>query len=143
MSEARATQFHEELDGQPGPEPLGLAPDPVEVRRNAGLAALVGAIASAVGIAYLWRAVDSSAPLDWLLCLVMGAMAVTFLRSLLDSRTPLLVVIVPAANGHLVWLPLLVGPLYGVAVGTGCREIAARQWSARGPEILLKVSAQP
>ena len=42
-------------------------------------------------IAYLWRAVASGAPLDWLLCLAMGAMAVTFLRSLLDSRTPLLV----------------------------------------------------
>ena len=91
MSEARATQFHEELDGQPGPEPLGLAPDPVEVRRNAGLAALVGAIASAVGIAYLARATSTGAVLDWALVAVMGVLAVANLRSFVDARTPLLV----------------------------------------------------
>ena len=91
MSEARATQFHEELDGQPGPEPLGLAPDPVEVRRNAGLAALVGAIASAVGIAYLARATSTGAVLDWALFAVMGVLAVANLRSFVDARTPLLV----------------------------------------------------
>jgi cytoskeleton protein RodZ len=67
------------------------APDQIEVRRNATVSVVIGAAASAISIAYLWRAVDSSAPLDWLLCLAMGAMAVTFLRSLLDSRTPLLV----------------------------------------------------
>jgi cytoskeletal protein RodZ len=67
------------------------APDAVEVRRNATVSMVIGAAASAISIAYLWRAVASGAPLDWLLCLAMGAMAVTFLRSLLDSRTPLLV----------------------------------------------------
>ena len=67
------------------------APDPVEVRRNAAVSAVIGAAASAISIAYLWRAAESSAPVDWLLCLAMGAMAVVFLRSLLDSRTPLLV----------------------------------------------------
>ena len=67
------------------------APEVIEVRRNAVVSVVIGAAASAISIAYLWRAVDSSAPLDWLLCLLMGAMAVVFLRSLLDSRTPLLV----------------------------------------------------
>jgi cytoskeleton protein RodZ len=61
------------------------------VRRNATVSVIIGAAASAIAIAYLWRAVATGAPLDWLLCLAMGAMAVTFLRSLLDSRTPLLV----------------------------------------------------
>ena len=37
---------------------------PVVVRRNAGLAALVGGVASAVAIAYLARAAQSGAPLD-------------------------------------------------------------------------------
>ena len=68
-----------------------VAPQPIEVRRNATISGVIGAAASAIAIAYLWRAVESSAPLDWLLCLAMGAMAVTFLRGLLDSRTPLLV----------------------------------------------------
>src|SRR3954452_8664955 len=68
-----------------------VAADQVEVRRNAAVSVVIGAAASAIAIAYLWRAVGSGAPLDWLLCLVMGAMAVGFLRSLLDSRTPLLV----------------------------------------------------
>ena len=48
-----------------------VAGTPVVVRRNAGLAALVGAGASAIAIAYLWRASASGAPLDWVLCLVM------------------------------------------------------------------------
>jgi hypothetical protein len=91
VSEARVTQFHEELDEQSGHEPLGLAPDPVEVRRNAGLAALVGAVASAVGIAYLARATGTGAALDWALFAVMGVLAVANLRSFVDARTPLLV----------------------------------------------------
>ena len=33
-----------EVEETPTTEPLGLAPDPVEVRRNAGLAAFVGAL---------------------------------------------------------------------------------------------------
>ena len=74
-----------------GPEPLGLAPDPVEIRRNGGLAALVGGIASAVGIAYLARATGSGAWLDWLLFLVMGGLGVSYLLAFVDARTPLLV----------------------------------------------------
>jgi hypothetical protein len=81
-----------EGEDQHGPDTEStVAPDAIEVRRNATVSVVIGAAASAIAIAYLWRAVASSAPLDWLLCLAMGAMAVTFLRSLLDSRTPLLV----------------------------------------------------
>ena len=64
---------------------------PVVVRRNAGLAALVGAGASAIAIAYLWRATASGAPLDWALCLVMAGIAALYLANLVDARTPLLV----------------------------------------------------
>ena len=81
--------FEESTDR--GPEPLGLAPDPVEIRRNGGLAALVGGIASAVGIAYLARATGSGAWLDWLLFLVMGGLGVSYLVAFVDARTPLLV----------------------------------------------------
>ena len=72
-------------------ERLSVAPDAVEVRRNAGLAALVGAAASAVAIAYLSRAVQTAAVLDWTLSAVMGGFAVTYLRAFVDARTPLLV----------------------------------------------------
>jgi cytoskeleton protein RodZ len=70
---------------------VGLTGTPVVVRRNAGLAALVGAGASATAIAYLWRATASGAPLDWVLCLVMAAIAALYLANLVDARTPLLV----------------------------------------------------
>src|SRR4051794_15445152 len=63
---------------------------PVVVRRNAGLAALVGAGASAIAIAYLWRATSSGAALDWVVCLVMALVAAAFLANLVDARTPLL-----------------------------------------------------
>ena len=68
-----AEAFDGEYDGPPSPEPLGLTPDVVEVRRNGGLAALVGAVASGVGIAYLARATSTGAWLDWMLFAVMRA----------------------------------------------------------------------
>ena len=77
-----------------GPEPgeqLALAPDSVEVRRNGGLAAVVGAGASAVAIAYLGRATQSGSVLDWALVAAMGSVAAAYLRSFVDARTPLLV----------------------------------------------------
>ena len=61
----------------------------VVVRRNAGLAALVGASASAIAIGYLWRATQSGAPLDWALCVVMAGIAAVNLAHLVDARTPL------------------------------------------------------
>ena len=72
-------------------ERLSVAPDAVEVRRTAGLAALVGAAASAVAIAYLSRAVQTGVVLDWTLSAVMGGFAVLYLRAFVDARTPLLV----------------------------------------------------
>ena len=64
---------------------------PVVVRRNAGLAALIGAAASAIAIAYLWRATQTGAAVDWLLCLVLTGIAAAYLVALVDARTPLLV----------------------------------------------------
>jgi hypothetical protein len=75
----------------PPSEPLGLAPDVVEIRRNAALAALVGALASATAIAYLARASTTGAVLDWVLAAVMGVLAAGHLAALVDARTPLLV----------------------------------------------------
>ena len=63
----------------------------VEVRRNAVVSALLGAAASAVSIAYLWRAAESGRVLDWVLCAALGVFGAMFLHSLLDARTPLLV----------------------------------------------------
>lgn len=70
---------------------LALIPDVVEVRRHGGVAALVGGAASVVAIAYLARAGQSGALLDWLLAVGMGAVAALWLAALLDARTPLLV----------------------------------------------------
>jgi cytoskeleton protein RodZ len=64
---------------------------PVVVRRNAGLAALIGGGASAIAIAYLWRATQSGAVSDWMLCAVMAVVAGWHLARLLDARTPLVV----------------------------------------------------
>ncbi|MCW2792096.1 MAG: helix-turn-helix protein [Nocardioides sp.] len=91
MSEVRATEVHDEYDGSAVAEPLGLAPDPVEVRRNAGVAVLVGAVASAVAIGYLARASSSGSWVDWSLFAVMGTLGVGHLVAFVDARTPLLV----------------------------------------------------
>ena len=64
---------------------------PVVVRRNAGLAALIGAAGSAIAIAYLWRASQTAAAADWVLCAVMAVIGAAYLVALVDSRTPLLV----------------------------------------------------
>ena len=70
---------------------LTLAPDAVEVRRNAGLAALVGGLASAVAIAYLARASTTGALLDWVLAGGLAVLGIAHLAALVDARTPLLV----------------------------------------------------
>jgi len=80
---------------------LTVAPDAVEVRRNAGVAAAVGALASAVAIAYLARAVQTGALLDWALVGTMGVLGIYWLATFLDARTPLLV-----ADGHGIRLRL-------------------------------------
>lgn len=75
---------------QNGPE-ARVVGRPVVVRRNAGLAALVGAGASAIAIAYLWRATTSGAAADWAVCALMAGLAVIYLAHLVDARTPLLI----------------------------------------------------
>ncbi|MCW2766778.1 MAG: helix-turn-helix protein [Nocardioides sp.] len=77
------SELPDTFDARPG--------ETVEVRRNAGLSAGIGAVASAVAIAYLARATGTGALLDWLLCLVMGAIAVAHLLAFVDARSPLLV----------------------------------------------------
>jgi len=72
-------------------ERLSVAPQAVEVRRNSGLAAAVGAGASAVAIGYLARAAQTGHAMDWLLILVMGMIGALHLRAFVDARTPLLV----------------------------------------------------
>jgi hypothetical protein len=84
-----------------GPLPAPLHPDEtepdaetsriVEVRRRAGLSALLGVVAGGVATAYLSRAVDSGSTLDWALCLLMATVAVANLAALLDARAPLVV----------------------------------------------------
>lgn len=74
-----------------GPEPLELAPDLVEVRRNAGLLGVVGAVAAAVAIAWAARAAGTQAPLDWAMAGLVGVIAIGNLWALVDARTPLLV----------------------------------------------------
>ncbi len=72
--------------GDTGDEPATL-----DVRRRASLAAFVGVVAGGVAIAYLARAVDTSAVGDWAVCALMGLVSVAYLAALLDARTPLLV----------------------------------------------------
>ena len=91
MSAAEFRDHAVEVEEKPTTEPLGLAPDAVEVRRNAGLAAFVGAVASGVAIAYLARATNTGAPLDWVLATVMGVLGIAHLAAFVDARTPLLV----------------------------------------------------
>ena len=80
-----------ETDRPDGSDQAVVAGRPVVVRRHAGVAALVGGAASAVAIAYLWRASETAAVLDWAIFGVMGILAAVYLASLVDSRTPLLV----------------------------------------------------
>ena len=80
------------VEGVPdGSDETMVAGTPVVVRRHAGVAALVGGAASAVAIAYLWRASQTMTVLDWALFGVMSVIAAVYLVSLVDARTPLLV----------------------------------------------------
>jgi cytoskeleton protein RodZ len=81
---------NEVVDDSAGVGPA-VVPDHVEVRRHAGVAAGVGLTASAVAIAYLGRATQSGAALDWAFVAVMGLLGAYWLVGLVDARTPLLV----------------------------------------------------
>ena len=87
LDESEIDSSHE---GEQG-EPLGVAPEGIEVRRHAGVAAGVGLTASAVAIAYLGRATQGGSALDWAFVVVMGLLGAYWLVSLVDARTPLLV----------------------------------------------------
>lgn len=76
------------LDEQPA---LSLAGEIIEVRRNAAVAAVVGALASAVAIAWFARAIDSGAVGDWILVVLLGGLGAAWLAACVDARTPLLV----------------------------------------------------
>ena len=80
----------ESADDERGQQDLS-APLQVEVRRNAVVSAVLGAAASAIAIAYLWRAAETGHVVDWALCGILGLVGAVFLHSLLDARTPLLV----------------------------------------------------
>jgi transcriptional regulator with XRE-family HTH domain len=67
------------------------APKPVEIRRNGALSGGIGAVATVVALAYLTRALGGGSFLDWVLALVMGAVAAAYLMAFADARTPLLV----------------------------------------------------
>ncbi len=70
--------------------------------------------------------------------LVFGVFAVVAI-----TCAPLVVLLVLVLHpDHGVPL-LLLGPLYGAALGTAARELAATLWSERGPEVLLRLSARP
>ena len=88
--EVLARDAHPDGSSDSGPG-LSIAPDTVEVRRNAGLAAVLGAVASAVAILYLSRAAGTGAPLDWALAVATGLLGAGWLVALVDARTPLLV----------------------------------------------------
>lgn len=77
--------------GEDQPGSLAVAPDAVEVRRNAVVAALVGGLGAALAIAYLARAASGGGALDWVLAGVMGLLGGYWLLNLVDARTPLLV----------------------------------------------------
>src|SRR5688572_33008377 len=68
---------------------LGVAPDAVEVRRSAAVAAGVGLTASAVAIAYLGRATHTGSVLDWAFVVAMGLLGAYWLVGLVHARTPL------------------------------------------------------
>ena len=88
---AEQAELREEQQDRGAGETLAVAPDAVEVRRNAGVAAGVGLTASAVAIAYLGRASGSGSMLDWAFVVVMGLLGAYWLVCLVDARTPLLV----------------------------------------------------
>ncbi len=102
-------------DDTDGPAPT------LEVRRRAGLAALVGVVAGGVATAYLARAVDTGAPGDWAVSALIGVVAIAYLAALVDARTPLLV-----ADEHGVRLRMgrsWVGLTWG---SLRCVEVVAR-----------------
>lgn len=63
----------------------------VEIRRNAWLLGGIGAAAALVAAAYLGRAAGPGGAVDWVVAVVLGALAVAYLVAFVDARTPLLI----------------------------------------------------
>lgn len=63
----------------------------VEVRRNATLAGVLGALSGGFAVGWLARAAASGAALDWLVFAVLALIAAGQMRSLVDARIPLVV----------------------------------------------------
>src|SRR5690606_8373293 len=80
------------LGRRPRGQRRGDAVAPVVVRRNLVWPFLVGVLALAVAVGYLWRAAGPGTPWDWLLGAVAAAVAAGQLRGAFDARTPLLLV---------------------------------------------------
>ena len=89
MSALFSTSRDESVDANQHEGDTIVAGTPLVVRRRAALAALIGAGASAVAIAYLWRASQTMTVMDWSLCVVMALVAGYYLTTLVDARTPL------------------------------------------------------
>ncbi|HET8604712.1 MAG TPA: helix-turn-helix domain-containing protein [Marmoricola sp.] len=70
--------------------PSDAGPSELVVRRNAALSGAVGVAASAMAIAYVWRASSGGALWDWLIFAVMAVVGAAQLAALVDARTPLL-----------------------------------------------------
>jgi hypothetical protein len=70
--------------------PAEAGPAELVVRRNAALSGVVGVAASAMAIAYVWRASAGGAFWDWVIFGVMAVVGVVQLAALVDARTPLL-----------------------------------------------------
>ncbi len=68
------------------------AHDSFDVRRDVGLATVLGVTSTALAIAYLVRAIDGGTWLDWTILAVMVGLAAAYLSALVDARAPLLVV---------------------------------------------------
>ncbi|GAA4723422.1 hypothetical protein GCM10023350_02110 [Nocardioides endophyticus] len=89
MSNLSQTELHDTDDERNDPQTPGT--EPIEIRRNGALSGGIGAVAAVVALAYLTRAVGGGSLLDWVLALVMGAVAGAYLQAFADARTPLLV----------------------------------------------------
>jgi Helix-turn-helix domain len=82
--------------GSPGSPVIPAAPErrerePVVVRRQAALSALIGLGASMLSGLYLWRAVEQGGGANWAIGAVLAGLAMFHITQWVDGRTPLLV----------------------------------------------------
>lgn len=86
------TENLDTTDTSDRPEPTMPEPgQPVEVRRNVALSALVGGFSALFTAAFAVRAFTGGTGLDWLIFGVLALVTIVHLAALADSRAPLLV----------------------------------------------------